>query len=229
MAGVRPSTDADATALAARAETVLRRSFTVTAVGVLGEFELNWTPTHARVLFGVRGNTYLEAHSTPDSTATPDREAVLRGPLTVCLHQEGECTRITGDEDSGDRPHLFDTVTDSLVYQASATMTAQAGVPELLDEVRGQGATAVTTVESPIGPLDCVVVVEDATGITPLEGRPLEPGSSESDHTVLCLDARGLVVLSPTASFLPLTAYTSMRPEVPPGFDQLPFAVHPYS
>ncbi|GAA2161465.1 hypothetical protein GCM10009845_11480 [Pedococcus bigeumensis] len=230
MAGVRPATDADVSALQARAETVLRRTFTVTAVGGLGEFEMNWSPTHARVLFSVRSQVYLETHSTPGSTAPPEREAVLRGPLTVCLHQEARCTRITGDEDPGDRPHLFDTMTDSLVYLASASATAQAAAPQLLDEVRGPGATAaLTTVESPIGRLDCVLLVEDAAALDRLEGKPLEPGSSESDHTVLCLDARGFVVVSPGASFLPLTAYTSMRPDVPAGFDRLPFAVHAYS
>ena len=84
--------------------------------------------------------------------------------------------RPTGDERPGDRPHLFDTLTDSLLFQASAVMSSQELAPAMLDEVRSQGAaTGVAEVDSPIGPLDCVVLVET----TYLSMRPSVEGDVE--------------------------------------------------
>lgn len=99
----------------------------------------------------------------------------------------------------------------------------------MLDSVRGQGvATGVAGVVSPIGPLDCVLLVEAVGDLEALEGAALQLDSSGQPYTAMCIDSRGLVVLSPGGSFMPMTAYLSMRPSAPQGLGLLPFPVKPY-
>lgn len=229
LTGVQPATEKDLAVLETRARLPLAMEYTATALGAFGELELAQDGPHVRVSFGAGDNAIVEVHASRGRPPRTDLEAVLGGPMTVCLHQERECVALTGDEEPGDKPHLFDTIIDGLLAQASMMTAVREYAPAALLAARREGAVAgVATVDSPVGQLDCALLVEAADTLNGLEGAPLDLESAERTYAALCIDARGLVVVSPHSSFMPLTAYTSLRPTVDGGVDRLPYPAHAY-
>ena len=216
-------------AVARRTRAVLGRQFTATVSGPFGEYSLTRGRDRSHVRFGPQERPVLDVYADQAALADPDPQRLVAAPLTVCPHRERSCFTLAGKESPGDRPHLFDVLTDSLVYLAAGAMTAQAQGPAFLDAVRGQGAALATaTVDSPLGALDCVVVAESASDLTALEGTRVEPGDSTADHAELCIDRRGLVVLAPGQLLSPVTPWTSLRTSTPRRQDAYPFPVRPY-
>jgi hypothetical protein len=230
LSGVRPAHDGDLDALAARARAVRARTYTATAIGVFGVYEYAQDARHARVRFGTGDDTVMEMHGDHTTRPASSPEDLLSAPMTVCRHSGRECVRLTGEDDPGDKPHLFDTLTDSMVFQSAAAMASADLGPALLEDLQVPDLTlGVARVDSPAGPLDCAVATAGPGALADLEGQPLDPGrqAADSDRTALCVDARGLVVVSP-GSFVPVTAYLSLTTSVQEGFDTVPFPVRPY-
>jgi hypothetical protein len=230
LSGVRPARDGDLDALSTRARAVRARTYTATAIGVFGVYEYAQDARHARVRFGTGDDTVMEMHGDHTTRPASSPEDLLSAPMTVCRHSGRECVRLTGEDDPGDKPHLFDTLTDSLVFQSAAAMASADLGPALLEDLQVPDLTlGVARVDSPAGPLDCAVATAGPGALADLEGQPLDPGrqAADSDRTALCVDARGLVVMSP-GSFVPVTAYLSLTTSVQEGFDTVPFPVRPY-
>ena len=226
---VRPATEGDVDTVASRARAVLGREFTATAGAPFGEYTLTRGRLRSHVRFGPQERPVLDVYADQAALADPDPQRLMAVPLTVCPHAERSCFTLTGKDSPGDRPHLFDVLTDSLVYLAAGAMTAQTQGPAFLDAVRGQGvALATATVESPLGALDCVVVAQSAPDLDALEGTQIKPGNSTAGHAELCIDRRGLVVLAPGQLLSPVTPWTSLRTSTSHGQDAYPFPVRPY-
>jgi hypothetical protein len=223
---VRPATEEDLEAVERRTRAVLEREFTATVEGPFGEYTLTRGRGRVHVRVGQQDRPVMDVYAERAALRDPDPQRLLPVPVTVCPASERSCFPVTGKESPGDRPHLFDTVTDSLLYLASATMTAQPLGAAFLDSVRGQGlALGTATVESPIGPLDCVVVAEGPDDLAALDGAEVEPGDSEADHGELCVDPRGLVVLAPGDRFSQVTPWTSLRTSVTSTRETYPYPV----
>ena len=230
LRNVRPAGGDDVETVRRRSRAVLEREFTATVVGPFGEYTLTRGRARSHVRLGPQDRPVLDVYADQAALADPDPQRLLAVPVTVCPHAERSCFTITGNESPGDRPHLFDTVTDSFVYVASAAMTAQARGPAFLDAVRGQGAALGTaTVESPLGALDCVVVVEQPADLATLEGTTVEAADRRADHAELCIDTRGLVVLAPGELLSPATPWTSLRTSTSGDPDPYPYPVRPYA
>jgi hypothetical protein len=226
---VRPANEADLAAVERRSRDVLERELTATVEGDFGEYEVARGHDRVRVRFGTADRPILEVYAERSVLADPDPERLLSVPLTVCPYSERTCIAVTGKESPRDRPHLFDTITDSLVYVAAAAMTSQGSGPAFLASVRGQGlGLGTATMSSPVGTLDCIVVAQGPDELAALDGVRVQPGDRDASHGELCVDPRGLVVLSPGAAVSPVTPYTSLRTAAPTGLDRLPFPVRPY-
>jgi hypothetical protein len=226
---VRPASEDDLEAVASRSRAVLDRQFTATVEGPYGEYTLTRGEARSHVRFGLQDSPFVDVYADQSALADPDPQRLLAVPLTVCPHSERTCFTITGTESAGDRPHLFDTLTDSFVYVASAAMTAQTRAPAFLDSVRGQDlALGTATVESPLGTLDCVVVTDDPGRLAALEGQEPSPPGAAADHGELCVDPRGLVVIAPGEALSAATPWTSLRTSTPSGQEAYPYPVRPF-
>ncbi|GAB3436744.1 hypothetical protein GCM10027517_07260 [Phycicoccus ginsengisoli] len=226
---VRPAGEDDVESVARRSRTVLERPFTATVQGPFGEYTLTRSPARSHVRLALQDRPFLDVYADRTALADPDPQRLLVVPLTVCPHAERSCFTITGKEPAGDRPHLFDTLTDSFVYIAAAAMTAQARGPAFLDSVRGHGLVLGTaTVESPLGTLACVVVTDDPGTLAALEGEKPSAGGGAADHGELCVDRRGLVVLAPGEALSSATPWTSLRTGASDDSAGYPYPVRPY-
>jgi hypothetical protein len=145
----------------------------------------------------------------------------------LCL--DDECVRVTGDEDPDGKPHLFDNLTDSALFQLAVLEGSQQMVFDIFPGVRADGAAVgAATVGSPLGPLSCAVAAESAAQLRALEGQAVElESTAKTTSAVACVDARGLVVLTADGA-LPVVAYHDFRPGVPDDLTDYPHPVKAY-
>ena len=176
---VRPASEELIAELRARVDARNQTSWTAVEAG--SGAVIAYTPDHVRVSWG-----YVDLHL--DAEALHD----LVAPFTVC--DEAAChdvdPEVDGSED--DVPALPPTA-----GAAYASVQAQQVSEEDLADVLNEGIVSVARVESPVGPLDCLVHAESKKEVEHLPGADLVVGSGSMHEpwASLCVDQRGLVVL----------------------------------
>lgn len=223
---VRPATAADVDSLRQRVIDLNESSYTA-SLPLMG-LEIASAPDHVRVRFGDGGSGGFDLHLDP----TASSEAFF-GPFVMCSADDGSCVEVGEDgPKGGGGPHMFNNGMDTVIFWASGIVSTQHELPDRLPDADADAS--VTTVESPTGTLDCIL-----TGATPeqrarLEGKPVDqeadPLIREGDPeplSTLCVDERGLVVVTLPSLMIGLVPYGSVEPGVPDGFDEHPDPV-PY-
>lgn len=205
---VRPATDDDVEAVRAR---VLARNAT-SWTGVLDEMgmTLSVTPEHARVDAG-----YAEWHFEPGGRPS-------ESTYVMCVDESG-CVRIGPDAET-DGPHLTNDFLDGTTFLLQSLLGAQ----EAVEEVRLQRRMVFAAVDSPVGPLDCLVRGTQKR-LDTLEGaRVAGELPMQSTLVPLCVDQRGLVTIV-GGSFSPAIFYSSWREGVADDHDTYPGPVRDYN
>jgi hypothetical protein len=206
---VRPATRSDLTRLRDRTAALNETSWT----GVLDGYgaTMSVSPGHVRVDMGF-AEWHFEAKGPP-----------LQTPYVLCL-EEG-CVRVGTDPDTGGGPHVFNNDLDSMTFTWLVALSAQwdGGAGMTLDE-----PTLSAVVDSPVGPLDCLVAGDDAAA---LDGAAVEDADATGDEAAapFCVDQRGLVQQVAGDGFFGMRMpYLSWRNGVDEGFDTYPFPVQDY-
>jgi hypothetical protein len=212
---VRPADDAELAALRERV-TVLATSEWTASDDLLG-LEMAWTPTHVRVL--IPGG---EVHLDPRKVDDQDMSYVL------CVEEEG-CVRI-GPDAKSDGPHLTNNYLDSMTFAVFGLVYNQSS----LDVFAKHGPTVLATVDSPVGPLDCVVHGSTKQLLADLEGQPTDPdpgGAQRADKAVYptCVDSHGLVAAVQLQIMFPARAWPSWSAGVADDVTQYPAEVEEYN
>ena len=207
---VRPATDEDVAEL--RARVAERNATTWTATDAESGAEIVYTPTHVRASWG-----YVDLHLDP--RAQDD----LPAEFTVC--DEAACHGIDLlDEDSVEDQRAIDAIAalPPTGLSVQVLLETQLMDDEDVEGVLDEGVMSVATVESPIGPLDCLVHVPRQRQVAGLEGAALLLPSPHTDDgfTSYCIDQRGLVLLGPHERSV-IVRYTSWRAGVDPGATEL--------
>ena len=188
---VRPVTDADVAGLRARVVARNATSWTgeLEALGVT----LSVSPDHVRADAG-----YAEWHFEPGTRP-------LRSPYVLCV--QGACVRVGSDADAGGSPHLFNNDLDSTTFMLQLVLATQAG------GVEPHGPTVLAAVDSPVGPLDCLVSGESKGDLLALEGQAVArldaTQAGESEVIPVCVDQRGLVTTLVWSDFSPPSLFSS--------------------
>lgn len=215
---VRPATADDVESLRQRVLDLNETAYTA-MVPLLG-LEISSTPDHVRVRFGEGAPGGFDLHLDP----TASSEAFF-GPFVICSADDGSCVEVGEDGPKGGGPHMFNNGMDSIIFFASSIVDTQRTLTDKLLEADEDAS--VTTVDSPSGNLDCLL-----TGSTPeqraqLEGKPVDqaadPITRDGDPELLstvCVDERGLVVVTLPSLMMGVVPYDSFEPSVPEGFDE---------
>ena len=208
---VRPATRDDLTRLRDRTAVLNETSWT----GVLDGYgaTMSVSPEHVRVDMG-----FSEWHF--DSTEGP-----FDTPYVLCVREEKVCIRVGKDADPGDSPHVFNNDLDSMTFTWLVALLAQRDAGA--EDVSHDQTLLAAVVDSPVGPLDCLVSGDDPAD---LEGAAVgeEDGTDEAAAPV-CVDQRGLVQqVSDGGLFGMRMPYVSWHQGVDDGFDAYPFPVRDY-
>ena len=218
--GVRPATPADVEELRRRVSDLAAMSYTA-VVPTMG-LEIARTTEHVRVTIGGAWTDGYELHLDPRAAG---EELLDIGPFVLCSLAENTCTEVGEDRAGGGGPHLFNNGLDTLVFTAGTLVQTQEAAGHELGLMGHRGAS-VALVDSPAGPLDCLVTGGSAQRHVRLEGRPVdldaEPISlgRRPPLSTTCIDEHGFVVLSVPSLLAPVVPYTSFEDGVPDGFDQ---------
>ena len=144
--------------------------------------------------------------------ATLHLDPASLGSFVLCVEGDG-CV----EEELSPTPDEGDVLTPMAVYLIDALRAQRSPGFHLDDE------TAYAVIDSPAGPLECLVGLRGADlrnlqGARPDtgEGEP-PPGTATEDR--VCVDQRGLVLLSRVRT-TPLLELTGWQPGAPDGFDQ---------
>lgn len=206
---VRPATAADVAAVRAR---VLARNAT-SWTGVWDEMgaTLSVSPEHARV-----EADYAEWHFESDRTP-------FESTYVMCVGEDG-CVRI-GPYAKTDGPHLTNDFLDGTTFLLQALLLAQ----QAGEEVRLEDRMVFAAVDSPVGPLDCLVQGTQKR-LDTLEGAPVasEVDPLRATLAPLCVDQRGLVTFTGDP-FSPAIFYASWREGVADDHDTYPGPVRDYN
>jgi hypothetical protein len=206
---VRPATDADVAVVRARVRARNATSWTGALDGM--GMTLSVSPEHVRVDAG-----YAEWHLDPVG-------APLRAPYVLCV--DGECVRI-GPDAKVDGPHVTNNHLDSMTFLLQTLLFAQ----RQGGAIRLEEPMVSATVESPVGPLDCLVRGDSEQELATLEGTSVSLGlDPEARFAVpLCVDQRGLVTLT-SDSWPPAIVYSSWHEGVADDYDTYPGPVRDYN
>jgi hypothetical protein len=213
---VRAATEDDLLDLRERVDKLDASAYTV-QVPTMG-LEVARSPEHVRVSLG----DGWELHLDPDSAG---KELFDIGPFVLCSLDDDTCTEVGEDLEGGGGPHLFNNGLDTLLFTAGALVQAQEAAAVWLRSTDPDGAS-VAVVDSPAGPLDCLLTGGREGQHARLEGRPIEldadPFSSGRRRplSTTCLDERGLLVLTLPSLLAPVVPYASFQEGVPDDFDQ---------
>lgn len=216
---VRTATADDVASLRQRVLDLNETAYTV-MVPLMG-LEIARTPDHVRVRFGEGSPGGFDLHLDPAAPSTS-----FFGPFVICYPDDGSCVEVGEEGTKNGGPHMFDNGMDSIIFFASSIVGAQLAVPDLGKTAFEDGSMA--TVDSPSGaPLDCLL-----TGSTPeqraqLEGKPVDqaadPITRDGDPeplSTLCVDERGLVVVTLPSPMMGVVPYGAFEASVPEGFDE---------
>lgn len=171
---------------------------------------LSVSPEHTRADAG-----YAEWHFEPSG---PPSESTY----VMCMDGDG-CVRIGADAET-DGPHLTNDFLDGTTFLLQSLLGAQ----EAVEEVRLQRRMVFAAVDSPVGPLDCLVRGTQKR-LDTLEGaRVAGELPMQSTLAPLCVDQRGLVTIV-GGSFSPAIFYSSWREGVADDYDTYPGPVRDYN
>ena len=202
---VRPATEADVAAV--RSRVLARNATSWTAVWDERGVTLSVSPEHTRADAG-----YAEWHFEPDEA-----------PYVMCVEDEDGCVRIGPDAET-DGPHLTNDFLDGTTFLLQSLLGAQ----EAVEGVRLQRRMVFAGVDSPVGPLDCLVRGTQKR-LDTLEGaRVAGELPMQSTLAPLCVDQRGLVTIL-GGSFSPEIFYSSWREGVADDYDTYPGPVRDYN
>ena len=205
---VRPATEADVAAV--RSRVLARNATSWTAVWDEMGVTLSVSPEHTRADAG-----YAEWHFEPSG---PPSESTY----VMCMDGDG-CVRIGADAET-DGPHLTNDFLDGTTFLLQSLLGAQ----EAVEEVRLQRRMVFAAVDSPVGPLDCLVRGTQKR-LDTLEGaRVAGELPMQSTLAPLCVDQRGLVTIV-GGSFSPAIFYSSWREGVADDYDTYPGPVRDYN
>lgn len=215
---VRAATEDDLLELQDRVDELKASAYTV-QVPAMG-LEVARNSEHVRVSLG----NGLELHLDPDSAG---EELFDIGPFVLCSRGDDMCTEVGANRvgGGGGGPHLFNNGLDTLVFTAGTLVQAQEAAASWLGSTDPDGAS-VAVVDSPAGPLDCILTGGRAGQHARLEGRrvdlDVDPFSSGRRRplSTTCLDERGLLVLTLPSLLAPVVPYASFEEGVPDDFDQ---------
>ena len=208
---VRPATREDLARLRDRTAALNETSWT----GVLDGYgaTLSVSPDHARADLGF-GEWHFDTKGAPFET-----------PYVLCLHEEEQCVRVGKDADSGGGPHMFNNDLDSMTFTWLVALSAQwdGGAGTSLDE-----PLLAAVVDSPVGPLDCLVPGDDAA-VSRVLAR-VDGWTTRTEGAPFCVDERGLVQQVSEGGLLGMRMpYLSWREGVDEGFDEYPYPVRDYN
>lgn len=195
---VRAATADDVLELSERVDGLAATAYTV-QVPAMG-IEIARSPEHVRVSTGAGTPDVYELHLDPRATGGGLFDI---GPFVVCSVADDSCTAVGEEQPSNGGPHLFDNGMDTFVLTAGTIVRAQGSVAGVLLATDVEEAS-MATVDSPTGPLDCLVSGGAAHLHEQLEGRALalESDPVQRDDreplSTTCVDERGLVVLTVT-------------------------------
>lgn len=161
--------------------------------------EIAYTPDHVRASWGS-----VDLHLDP-------RDDLGEAAVTACL--EDGCTEVLPGDDESSVTAVVDDMAADAFPLLEAQLHSDAGLDELLDEILDEGwVTSLVTVESPIGPWDCLVhgrTVRDVEALVGTEVVVEEIRADAKGFPSWCIDQRGLVVLSATSSWAVTPQYDS--------------------
>jgi hypothetical protein len=195
---VRAATAGEVLELGERVDRLNASAYTV-QVPAMG-IEIARSPEHVRVSTGAGTPDVYELHLDPRATGGGLFDI---GPFVVCSVADDSCTAVGQEQPSNGGPHLFDNGMDTFVLTAGTIVRAQGSVAGVLLATDVEEAS-MATVDSPTGPLDCLVSGGAAHLHEQLEGRALalESDPVQRDDreplSTTCVDERGLVVLTVT-------------------------------
>jgi hypothetical protein len=213
---VRAATEDDLVELRERVDELDASAYTV-QVPAMG-LEVARSPEHVRVSLG----DAWELHLDPEAAG---EELFDIGPFVLCSRDDDTCTEVGEDREGGGGPHLFNNGLDTLVFTAGTLVQTQESAAAWLGSTDPDGAS-VAVVDSPAGPLDCLLAggragqharLEDQ--LVDLDADPFSSGRRRPLSTT-CLDERGLLVLTLPSLLAPVVPYASFEEGVPDDFDQ---------
>jgi hypothetical protein len=190
---MRPADETAVAEIAARVTALNASSWT--AHESTTDAEISYTPEHVRLR-----SDYLDLHFTP-------AEDVRLSEMTACL--EDGCSELDPSDDN-------DTKAEGLVESvrgAAFVFPVQLGLLEEIEEPLDEGMSAISTVDSPAGPVDCLVVAQTQRDLDGLVGRPMERHADGDTFVGWCVDQRGLVLVGTSTSW-PVPLYDAWRPDV---------------
>ncbi|MBD3924029.1 hypothetical protein IEZ26_05305 [Nocardioides cavernae] len=217
---VRPATATDVDDLSRRVADLAGAAYTVTVPTM--DLQIARTAQHVRVTIGGAWTSGYELHLDPRDAG---EELLDIGPFVLCSLADDSCTEVGEDRESGGAPHLFNNGLDTLVFTAGTIVQAGTVAADELRRIDPDSAS-VAVVDSPAGPLDCLVTGGRARQHARLEGRAVDldaPPFSlgrQPPLTTTCVDEHGLVVLSVPSLLAPVVPYSSFEDGVPDGFNQ---------
>ena len=142
--------------------------------------ELSVSPEHARALAG-----FAEWHLDPGGRP-------LRSPYVLCL--EKQCVRVGAQPRHRRSPHVFNNDLDSMTFMLRGCCSPQ----RLSRGIPLEQPMVAATVDSPVGPLDCLVGGASDDALADLEGAPLpKEAALDLEAEVAapwCVDQRGMVL-----------------------------------
>lgn len=169
---------ADAAAVAEIAERVTDlNASSWTAHESTTDAEISYTPEHVRLR-----SDYLDLHLTPDLD-------LLASDMTACTDQG--CSALDASDEE-------DTEAEALAQGVRSpffVLPMQLGLVEEIEEPLDEGTSAISTVDSPAGPVDCLVVGEEQRDVDDLVGQPVEVDADGRTFVGWCVDPRGLVLV----------------------------------
>ncbi len=191
MTDVRPWSAAEAAALRDRVRRAGEQSWTAAFEIDHLPIEVAHTPRHDRVRLMLPSGKawWAEVHLLDEAPPNAPGGAL---PIVVCTHgQYGpQCQGLLEDRGPSDDPFLDGAVT-------LGTDLATRDVPHLLLNPPAEpDRVFLARVDSPAGPLDCVVEPPDGVTLLDLEGGLLIGGPAVAPgYGVTCVDGRGLVLV----------------------------------
>ena len=152
---------------------------------------------------------FLEVHVDAAEVPLGPGELV---PMVVCQHgQYGpECDRVTGDETPDELTSLLGEYSDAYAPIAGSLAASQGAQHPLVVSPQDPDRVFLARVDSPAGPLECVVEWPTEASEGDLEGESL---GFAAGSAAWCADQHGLVLVSPGEE-TSLMALTAMTPEV---------------